>query len=418
MLMQQLCGPVPLYSGVVPCEHSIYLGAVKRRTIAGWIRMNFYGKKILFVVNNDWYFLSHRLDIARAARDYGAKVVVVARDNGHREAITRERFRFYPSVNMEGDNTDPVHEVRTVAEIASILMREKPDIVHNVGLKPILDGTIAARFAKVPAVLNTMGGLGYLFTEHTIKTKTLRTIVLSLMKVFNNPGRTITVFMNPQDANLFTKSQVLPRKQVRLIRGSGVDINRFDYEPEHEGWPVVSLVSRMLWNKGVDEFVEAARILRGRGLQARFQLVGDPDPGNTSSVPKNTLEQWDALGYVEYMGYRADIPMILKRSHIVCLPSYREGLPKSLLEAASAGRPIVTTDVPGTREIVRDGVNGLLVPVKDANRLADALQRLIENKEERVRMGKTGRRLAEKYFSMEYVRGKYMKLYERLLTSA
>ncbi len=378
--------------------------------------MNFYGKKIVYVVNNDWYFLSHRLELARAAKDYGARVIVAAKDNGHREAITAEGFRFYPLLQMESDNTDPVKEIRAVAEIAAIYMKEKPDLAHHIALKSVLDGCIAAHFAKLPRLVNTASGLGYIFTENTLRTKVLRTLVLSLIKVFHPREKALTVFMNPHDGNIFMKSEVLHRKQVRLIRGSGVDTELFSPTPEPEGWPVVSLVSRMLWDKGVSEFVEAARLLRERGVQARFQLVGNPDPGNPSSVPKRTLEQWDAHGFVEWIGYRADVPKVYRKSHIACLPSYREGLPKTLLEAAAAQRPIVTTNIPGCRQVVRHEVNGLLVPPKDAVALADALQQLIASKPMREKMGRAGRCMVERSFTLDKVNSEYLKLYERLLS--
>jgi glycosyltransferase involved in cell wall biosynthesis len=366
--------------------------------------------KLLYLVTEDWYFWSHRLPLARAARDKGYDVVIATRVDECRERIESEGFRLI-DIRLRRRSRNPVQEILAIAELVGIYRRERPDLVHHVAVKPVLYGSLAARWTGVPRVLNALAGMGYLFTSSHRRARLLQSMLEPAFKAaLAMPGSRV-ILQNPDDARLLVERELIRREQVALIRGSGVDTRHFSPRPEQEGSPLVVLASRMLWDKGVKEFVEAARILREEGTAARFALVGDGDPDNPASIPASTMKDWDRRGDVEWWGFRGDMPYVFQQAHIVILPSYREGLPKVLLEAAACGRPIVATDTPGCREIVRDGVNGFLVPVRDSLSLARSVKRLIDSKELRQQMGGEGRRMVLDDFSQESVVRQTMDLY-------
>jgi glycosyltransferase involved in cell wall biosynthesis len=267
----------------------------------------------------------------------------------------------------------------------------------------------------VPGVVNALAGLGFLFSSASLKARVLRPMVQLGFRVLLTGADTRVILQNPDDVRLLTVSAHLDPSRVRLIRGSGVDLTVFTPSPEPPGTPVVMLPSRLLWDKGVREFVEAAALLRARGVEARFVLVGSPDPGNPAAVPERTLRDWVETGPIEWWGHREDMPATLAQSHLVCLPSYREGLPKILLEAAACGRPIVTSDAPGCREAVRHGKNGLLVPARNCGALADALESLIRDPAARQAFGRRGREMAEAEFGLEPVIRATLGLYAELV---
>ncbi len=370
--------------------------------------------KILYLVTEDWYFCSHRLPIARAARDAGCEVVVATRVQKHGESILREGFRLSP-IGMRRRGKNPWFELQAVRELKRIYQLEQPDLVHNVALKPVLYGSLAARFARVPSIVNALAGLGYVFSSRNWKAALLRPFVQLGFRFFlNQPGSNVIV-QNPDDYQILLRGAGLPKKQMNLIRGSGVNVYRFRELSEPKGVPVVTMVSRMLWDKGVGEFVAAAQMLKQRGIKARFVMVGPRDQENPACVQQDKLLEWQRKGVVEWWGQRDDIPTVWGNSHIAVLPSYREGLPKTLLEAAACGRPIITTDTPGCREVVRNEENGLLVPVRNPQALADAIQRLVENPDERYRMGQMGRSLVVEEFSESIVVQKTLDVYRSLL---
>lgn len=365
--------------------------------------------KLLFVVTEDWYFVSHRLPLAAAARDAGFEVAVATRVGTHGEAIQASGIRLIPfSLSRRGGNP-----LREVTALARLYRAERPDIVHHVALKPVLYGALAARLARVPAQVNAVAGLGWLFTSAGGVLRLARPPMRWLLAWLLNARGSLTVAQNPDDRSLLIRSRVSERR-LRLIRGAGVDTAAFHPAPESARPVRVVLAARMLWDKGVGEFVEAARLLRQKGIEACFVLVGGPDPDNPASVPESTLRAWHGQYGVEWWGRRDDMPAVLRAAHIACLPSYREGLPKSLLEAAACGLPIVATDAPGCREIVRHEENGLLVPVRDATALAEALSRLIADADLRRRMGRRGRQIVEAEFSMERVIRETLALYREL----
>jgi glycosyltransferase involved in cell wall biosynthesis len=367
--------------------------------------------KLLFFVTEDWAFCLHRLPLAKAAVEAGFDVAVAVRERNHGDIIRAAGIRLIPfEIARRGMN--PYAEIRVIKRLVALYLRERPDIVHHVTIKPVLYGAIAARIAGVPRVVNALTGLGWTFISRNILVSLLRILVQQLLRFLLVQGRVIV--QNPDDMQLLVGLGV-PQVVIRLIRGSGVDVSMYTPHLPHTGIPVVALVARMLWDKGVGEFVQAARVLKSRGVSARFVLVGDPDMENPAGIQETTLRAWVEEDIVEWWGYQDDMPAVYSRTDIACLPSYREGLPKSLLEAAAAGLPIVTTDVPGCREAVIDGDNGLLVPVRDADALAEALVKLLVNGDMRSRMGKRGRERAESEFSVERVVAETIQVYRELL---
>lgn len=354
-------------------------------------------KRLLFLVTEDWYFCSHRLPIARAAKLAGYDVHVACRVRSHAARIEQEGITLHPLVALSRSSRHPVREAKALAEIVRLYRTMRPDLVHHVALKPVIYGSIAARRAGVPAVVNAMAGLGYVFSSQDLKARLVRPLVGGVLRALIEGPRARVIVQNRDDA------EHLGVRDPVVIPGSGVDLDAFAPSPEPPGTPVVALPARMLRDKGVAEFVEAARRLKQADVQARFALVGAPDDENPASIPESQLRAWHAEGAVEWWGWREDMAAVFRESALVCLPSWREGLPKALIEAAAAGRPIVTCDVPGCRDVVADGENGLLVPPRDARALAVALGKLVQDAHLRTSMGEAGRRRAARFSTGQVV---------------
>lgn len=372
-----------------------------------------HGSRLLFLETEDWAFCQHRLPLARAARDAGYRVGLVAPASGREAEIRAEGFDFLP-LEMRRTGVNPLEESLVVARIAAIYRRERPDLVHHVALKSVLHGTLAARACRVPAIVNSITGLGYAFTGEGAKRAAVRLVISALLGLSLRSRRVRVVFQNPDDRALFLGRGIVDPSRCAIVRGSGVDTERFAPSEEPAGPPVVLLASRLLWDKGVGELVEAARILRGEGLDFRLVLAGEPDPANPASIPGSVLDGWRAEGLLELPGHVKEMPAMLRAAHVACLPSYREGLPLFLLEAAASGRPCVTADVPGCREAVRHGENGLVVPARDGRALAGALRELIADRALRRRMGERGREMAVAGFSTQQVTREILAIYESL----
>jgi glycosyltransferase involved in cell wall biosynthesis len=364
--------------------------------------------KLLFFVTEDWFFVSHRLAVAVAAKRAGYAVSVVTRVRKHGDIIRAAGLMLIPFENSRR-SLNPFGELWTLLRLIRVSLRERPDVVHHVAIKPVLYGTIAARIARTPRVINQLAGLGWLVASDGGAARWLK---LAVGRALGLILRSCTVLVeNPDDARTLVRMGV-PEGRVGRLAGSGVDLQRFSPHPEPDGVPVVLLSARLLWYKGVGEFVAAARLLKERGVRARFLLAGEPDLGNAAAVPREQLEKWAAEGVVEYLGWVADMPRLLASSCIVCMPSYYgEGVPMALVEAAAAARPIVTTDMPGCREVVRDHDNGLLVPPRNAAALADALMRLIQDPKLRQQMGSRGRLRAEQEFGAEQIIAQTLEVY-------
>ncbi len=371
--------------------------------------------KLLFLVTEDWYFWSHRLPLAQAAKKLGYEVVVATRIDQYCERLREQGFRVIP-LKMQRRSTNLLKEFAAILELVSIYRHEKPDIVHQVAMKPVLYGSLAARIAGVHHVVNALAGLGFVFVSQQLKARLLRPIICVGFRFLLSGRHTRLILQNDVDRNLLVSLRLVDPENIRLIRGAGVDTAIFHPSAEPAGLPVIVLASRMLWDKGLGEFVEAAKLLHESKVNVRFVLVGDSDLQNHNSVPQSTLTEWNRTGVVEWWGKRDDMPEVFSQASIVCLPSaYGEGVPKVLIEAAACGLPIVTTDTPGCRDVVRHEVNGLLVPVRSTVELADALQRLIENPELRRSMGARGREIAVNEFAVEKVVAETMAVYVEMV---
>ncbi len=397
--------------------------------------------KLLYLVTEDWYFCSHRIAHARAAREAGFEVVVAThvndshlcdpdgddRNRGDPDPkaaatqIRAEGFRLVPlALHRRGRN--PLRELASIAELARLYARERPDLAQHVALKPALYGSIAARLTGVPAYVNSIAGLGYVFISRDPLARLLRPLIRLALRLLLNHERGHVIVQNPDDREALESAGIARPGHISLIPGSGVDTDVFAPSPppptDENSPPLAVLASRMLWDKGVGELVAAARILKQQGVALRLALVGEPDPANPASIPLQTLEQWQNEGVVEWWGRREDMAEILKSAHMAVLPSYREGLPLSLLEAASCTRPLIASDVPGCREIVRHGESGLLVPARDAEALAAALARLAQNPHIREKMGGEARRMVEERFAQPLITAQTVALYKTLVGQA
>ncbi len=376
--------------------------------------------RLLFLVNIPRFFVSHRLPLALAAREagYDVHVATSAGDADNVARIMQAGFPFHP-LPLSQHGTNPRGEVAALRAIHRLYGQLQPDIVHHVTIKAVLYGGLVARQTRVPAVVNALSGLGYVFTAQGGRALLLRGGAQMAYRVALSHPNACTLFQNPDDQALFVQHRLVNRARTMVIKGSGVAMEVFQPQPETEGRPVVLFAGRLLWQKGVGDFAEAARRLQAEGVQARFVVVGYSEPSSPAAVPPQTLQQWQDEGVIEWWGQRDDMPQVFAQAHIVCLPSfYGEGVPRVLIEAAACGRPIITTDTPGCREIVRHEQNGLLTPPHDTTALCAALKRLIEDAALRHNLGAQGRRIAEAEFSLEHVTGETLALYTRLLASA
>jgi glycosyltransferase involved in cell wall biosynthesis len=370
-----------------------------------------YDQKLFLVVNVDWFFLSHRLPIALEAKKRGYDVTIFTIDTGRKEEIESYGFRCI-SLPTSRAGTQIWNEFKVVWFLYSYYKKEKPNIVHHVAVKPVTYGSLAAKFSNVPKVVNALSGLGFLYINAE-KNRVLHKILNIVFRYsFANPNITF-ILQNHDDFKMIHDLKILKPHQIKLIKGSGVDLDLFSYHEEMPSEKIkVVLPARMLWDKGVGEFVEAAKHLYTKyGHQAEFILAGESDMGNKSGISAQQLDDWSKNDFITWIGFQKDIKGLLKNAHIIVLPSYREGLPKSLIEACAIGRPIVTTDVPGCREVVKDGLNGFLVSVKDFQSLSNAIEKLILDRDLRIKMGKEGRKLAEREFSIDSVLEKTFEIY-------
>ncbi|MDH4082704.1 MAG: glycosyltransferase family 4 protein [Nitrospira sp.] len=370
--------------------------------------------RILFLVTEDWYFWLHWLDLARATRDAGFEVLLATRIQEHGQQISQQGFKLFP-ISLLRRSLNPIRELLAVWELVRLYRSEKPDIVYHIAVKPIFYGSIAARLTGIRHVINVFAGLGYAYTSNSINARLLRLFLrVGLRAAFAREG-SVAVFQNEEDRAQLTHDRIVEEIRARVIPGTGVDIDKFQPTHDKAQESIVLLACRMLWDKGVGEFVEAARLVRQLNLSARFVLVGRCDDDNPASIGLMQLQRWQEEGVVEWWGHRDDMPMVFSRAAVVVLPSYREGLPVSLLEAAACGKPIVASDVPGCREVVRHRVNGLLVQPRNASALADAVTMLLENEGLRVELGRSGREIVVKEFSAAAVISQTLGLYRELL---
>jgi len=375
-------------------------------------------KKILYVDNRSQYFVTHRLPLAVAVRDHLAEVHVTALSRREEDinVISSQSMVFHKLPHNSTDRS-VVKPLMFGFDLAKLFEKLKPDLIHIYTLKAMCVGGFAFLRANKSAVLMTVTGLGYAFTSQSLKARLLGKAVSTIMPRLLKRAGDDFIFQNQDDLAFFNEQFRIARERLNLIVGCGVDVSKYRMLAENPGIPTVILASRMLRDKGVVEFVEAAKSLKHEGVRAQFVLVGDPDPENPAGIPTSQLKEWHESGVAEWRGYCQDMLGLFSEAHIVCLPSYREGAPQVLIEAASCGKPIVTTDVSGCREVVRHGDTGLLVRPRDSRALADALRTLIRDPQLRVSMGRKGRAFAESELSLEKVINENFKLYEKLLGS-
>lgn len=373
--------------------------------------------KVLYLVSEDWYFWSHRRQIASAAQHAGFDVIVVTSKGDFSDRIRLLGFTLVTMPVNRGVR-NPLKEIATLRQLVRIYREYKPDIVHQVSLKNVVLGTLAARYARVPAVVNVFAGLGYMFTAKGAAPAVMRSCVRPLLRWSLRRHGIKAVFQNQEDYEEMIRHCVITPSQALIKRGVGVELSKFRPSCAPPGPPVVLLASRMLRSKGVFEFVEAARILKESEPCARFVLVGRVDTENPEHISRAQLTSWQDSGVIEWWDNRDDMASVIAGASIVCLPTfYGEGLPKILLEAAACGKPIVATDFRGCREICRDGINGLLVPPKEVQPLVTALKILLDSQTLRQVMGAQGRRIVEQEFSAEDVARRVIEIYKSLLPS-
>ncbi|MGE4482676.1 glycosyltransferase family 4 protein [Acidocella sp.] len=370
---------------------------------------------LVFLLMEDWFFASHFWARGLAAQKAGWRVVLVSRQSRAAAAIEASGIEFH-AANLDRKRLNPFAELAFSLWLARLYRRLQPDVVHHIALKPIIFGGIAARLARVPAVVNAPIGLGFVFSSDKWLAKLLKPLVTVGLRMTMSPLHGVAVFENPDDLNAMIDGGMVRRARTRLIRGAGVDIERFTPSPEPSGPVRILLAARMIQEKGIPDFIAAARRLQGR---AEFWLAGAPDLSNPNPVTEAELKAWENEGIVKWLGPVEDMAKLLRQVHIFTLPStYREGLPKAVLEAMAAGRPVVATDIPGCREAVLDQETGLLVPPRSPADLAGALARLIDEPALRARFGAAARRRVEQNFSDEIVCRKTLAVYDSLKGTA
>ena len=369
-------------------------------------------RKILYLVSEDWYFISHRLPMARAAREAGYEVHVATRVGDCAEQIRREGFVLHP-IHWRRGSMNPLRLLAAVLETRRIYRKTAPDLVHHVALVPAVIGSLAALGMPI-ARLNALAGLGFAFASDTVKARALRPITRLLLGwLLKRPGTTVLV-QNPDDRAVVTEIGV-PEEAIALIPGSGVDTDILTPMPEPADPFTVGFVGRLLDDKGIRTLVRAHELLAQNGITVHTLLAGEPDPSNPASIPDHVLADWKRIANLTLLGHVEDIRDVWARAHVAILPSRREGLPKSLLEAAACGRPLIATDVPGCREIARHGINALLIPANDSEALARAIDALMRDQDMRARFGSAGRQIAVTEYSSTRISADIAALYSCLL---
>ena len=376
-------------------------------------------KKILFNITEDWFFVSHFLSRALSAQKEGFEIFVCCNETNKKKIIEKHGIKFI-RLPYKRPNINPLYEFYILIRLILIVNKVKPDIIHNVALKPIIQGSIVSRFLNSNLVVNAPVGMGYVFTSGSIKALLLKPILIFLLRIFLNSNsgnnkRSKVIFENSDDLNYFKKLKAVTSNNSCVISGAGVEIDEtFSKRKIKNKIPKVVLIARMLKDKGIYEFFEAFQLLKNKKIKCQFVLVGDVDPLNPASLKRSILEKWRDEKKIEWLGWIENIEKVLLETDILCLPSYREGLPKSLVEGAAAGLPLVATDTVGCREVVVDGYNGFLVPIKDAEMLAAAIEKLILDNSLRKLMGSESFKMATSKFSSSKINSLTLKVYNEL----
>lgn len=369
--------------------------------------------RIMIVINDPNFFFSHRLAIAEAAINSGSIVSVACPEPELRSEFSERGIEFFPIPNIRR-SLNIFKDFMAFLSLLGALRSFRPDIVHLVTAKSIFHGGIAARLLGIP-VLAAFSGMGFIFTHDTIKAKLLRSVATPMYKLAINRNNCFALFQNHDDLQVAEHSGFLTHAKSGVIQGSGVDLTKIIATRLPDFPPVIVLPARMLRDKGIIEFVEAARILKGKGIVATFRLIGDPDPNNPSSIEPSIIQNWVKEGIVEWKPHTKQISLELSRSHLVVLPSYREGFPKTLIDAAAAGRAVATSDVPGCRDAIKSGETGVLFAVRDAGDLACKIEALLKAPDQLTLMGANARAHAERNFDIHKICARHIKIYQSLL---
>jgi len=375
------------------------------------------GHGVVLFGNTDWYLYNFRLSLIRRLRDEGARLVLISPDGPYGEKLLEMGFDWRP-LPMERRSLNPLAEARLILHIARVLRSERAAIVHGFTIKPAIYAGLAGRLAGAPGRVSAVAGLGFVFISDSLKARMLRPVVRAMAWMAFGGQRARLIVQNPDDRAAFVDRGLVDPARVRTIPGSGVDLSRFQISTRMraDGEPLkVLLAARMLWDKGLAEFIEAARFLKAEGRNIEFLLAGEPDPGNPAACAPEDLAAWAAEGLVEHLGHVDDMPGLLAQVDVVALPSYREGLPKTLIEAAGCALPLVTTDVPGCREVVTHEEDGLLAPAREWRGLAEALARLDDDADLRKRLGLAAREKALRLFDEQIVLARTLDVYRELL---
>lgn len=373
-------------------------------------------KPVLFVANWDWVLYNFRLPLARKLMDKGLNIILVCPEGKYTPKIQAMGFQWQPW-NLSRRSTNPFHELWAIIRLLGIYRQLKPAAVHHFTIKPVVYGSLAARLANTGKVINNLTGLGYLFSDAP-KANFLRRFVLPFLRLTLRGAHFHTAFQNEHDRQALVSLGIVDSQETTVIPGTGVDISRF-HPPEiardRMDIPGILMAARLLWDKGVAEFVEAAKLINQDGLKAHFWLAGEPDYGNPDSVNEEDLTLWRQQGWVEILGHRADMPDLMRQADIAVLPSrYFEGVPLFLLESAASGLALVGSDIEGCRMVIDDGLNGFILPDNTSQALAATLMRLIDDADLRARMGSASRQIAAERFERQAILKKYLRLYASL----
>jgi glycosyltransferase involved in cell wall biosynthesis len=370
----------------------------------------YFLRKILFIVSEDWYFVSHRLNLATTAINKGYEVALLSKYTIHSDYLDSLGIKTidWP---LERKSKNPLLEIKAIYHIIKAINFFKPDIVHSVALKPVLYTAISRIFTNIDGLVLALGGLGFVFHSKTKYAKFIKFILTPLLRVLFIGDKVRLIIQNDDDMRLLKSFRIIREDNVRVIRGAGVDVNIFTPKHSYHHHHLVVLPARMLWDKGVGDFVACAKRCIDQGTNVRFALVGDQDIHNPECISKTQLNEWVKTGVVEWWGRVEDMVKVYHAADVVCFPSYHEGLPKSLLEAASCELPIVAYNVSGCREVVGDAENGILVPFRDESALFSAVLLLLNDKVLRHSLGKRGRKKVLEKFSNEIIFKKTMTVW-------
>lgn len=370
--------------------------------------------KLLYVVNIDWFFISHRLPIALAAIENGYDVHLACGVTNRKSQLEALGIIVHP-LSMSRSGTSILNELKVITEINSVVKKVAPDVVHLITIKGAIYGGLVTRFKKIKVRVASISGLGFVFIDEGIKARVIRFLVIKLYRLALNSSNTKVIFQNEDDKSIFFNNKIIKHNQSLIVRGSGVDLEKYKYLPEPSSEKVIMFLARLLKDKGLIEFCDAATELKKSGFTGKFVLVGDIDLENPNSITQSELNSYVSSGALEHWGFSSNVSETISKSHIMVLPSYREGLPKSLIEAAACGRVVITTDVPGCRDAITPNVTGILIPIKSSAAIVSAVLDLCDKEEKRKTMGKCGRELAETHFDISDVITTHLNLYKGAL---